>query len=72
MNKYENRTPVKQVIVTLDCSVCGGEMVKTGMMKPSLPPLIEHRCNECGTVDWIRGGSYPRIEYVRDEECSNT
>jgi len=64
----EIRTRVKPIRVTLQCEECekGELVVSNAPIRASIPPQIQHVCNECGAVKWIRGKSYPRIEYEED------
>lgn len=41
---------------------CNGVMRPTGISFPVSPPILEHKCTECGRRS-AHKYSYPRIEY---------
>jgi hypothetical protein len=67
MSIYKDREVcrlVRPVITSLRCAKCSdGEMQPTGFSQPMSPPNYAHRCNKCGAEEWIKGTTYPRVEY---------
>ena len=53
------------------CDECRvGVMEQTGLMKPSIPPFVEHRCPICEATQWFRNKCYPitTYEYIDEGE----
>ena len=48
---------IKTFVLKYMCS-CGGEMIATGKLLTSYPPLYEHQCSKCGIIENLNT-SYP-------------
>ena len=60
----ERKVEVLTYKVRAMCELCpAGEFLPTGIASMAIPPLYEHKCNECGELRNIRGKQYPEIRY---------
>lgn len=52
--------PIEAEMVYLYCDECGGQMMPTGIVICTYPPMYEHQCAKCGKQE-MRRHEYPRI-----------